>query len=92
MVIPSLSVNGLAPEILFFVKKMDAKEFAGRILGGERRRSGVAAENAFGRGDTRICTEKSRSGCRAAPFESKIDATSDALKNGVVRILGLNRS
>src|SRR5437016_11627155 len=28
-------VNGLAPEILFFLKKTDAKEFAGRILGGE---------------------------------------------------------
>ena len=28
-------VNGLAPEILFFLKKMDAKEFAGLILGGE---------------------------------------------------------
>ena len=35
MVIPSLPVNGLAPEILFFVKKMDTKEFASRILRGE---------------------------------------------------------
>jgi hypothetical protein len=37
MVIPPQTVNGLAPEILFFVKKIDAKEFAGRILGGERK-------------------------------------------------------
>ena len=28
----------------------------------------------------------------ALPFESKIHAASDALKNGVVRILDLNRS
>jgi hypothetical protein len=35
MVIPPQTVNGLAPEIPFFVKKIDAKEFAGRILGGE---------------------------------------------------------
>src|SRR3954451_17876896 len=27
------TVNGLAVEILFFLKKMDAKELAGRILG-----------------------------------------------------------
>ena len=35
MVMPVYAVNGLAPEILFFVKKMDAKQFAGGILGGE---------------------------------------------------------
>jgi hypothetical protein len=35
MVIPSLPVNGLAPEIPFFVKKLEVKEFAGRFLGGE---------------------------------------------------------
>src|SRR2546421_7629115 len=32
MVTPNHAVNGLAAEILFFLKKMDAKEFAGRIL------------------------------------------------------------
>jgi hypothetical protein len=29
MVIPPQPVNGLAREILFFLKKMDAKQFAG---------------------------------------------------------------
>ena len=35
MVIAVYAVNGLAPEILFFVKKMDAKQFARGILRGE---------------------------------------------------------
>jgi chemotaxis protein CheY-P-specific phosphatase CheC len=35
MVITIPTVNGLAPEILFFVKKLDAKQLADRILGGE---------------------------------------------------------
>ena len=59
MVIPSLPVNGLAPEILFFVKKMDAEEFGGRIGSGELKEwrslgwSAVqdAAEGIFGRGN-----------------------------------------
>src|SRR2546423_12643489 len=35
MVIPPQPVNGLAPEILFFLKKIDAQQFARRILGRE---------------------------------------------------------
>jgi hypothetical protein len=35
MVIAPQPVNGLAPEILFFLKKLDAKEFPRRILGGQ---------------------------------------------------------
>jgi hypothetical protein len=35
MVIPPQPVNGLAPEILFFVKKLDAEEFGDWILSGE---------------------------------------------------------
>jgi hypothetical protein len=31
MVSPLQTVNGLAPEILFFLKKMPAKEFAGGV-------------------------------------------------------------
>jgi hypothetical protein len=31
MVIPLQPVNGLAPEILFFLKKMDAEQFSGGI-------------------------------------------------------------
>ena len=38
MVIPNQPVNGLAPEILFFLKKMDAKQFAGGILGRELKK------------------------------------------------------
>ena len=59
MVILSLPVNGLAPEILFFVKKMDAEEFAGRILGDELKdcrppgwcAAQNAAERVFGGGN-----------------------------------------
>ena len=35
MVITIPTVNGLAAEILFFLKKLDAKQFAGRILSRE---------------------------------------------------------
>ena len=35
MVIASQPVNGLALEILFFLKELDPKEFEGRILSGE---------------------------------------------------------
>jgi hypothetical protein len=39
MVIPHQPVNGLAPEILFFVKKMDAKEFRAEF--GEKETHGA---------------------------------------------------
>jgi hypothetical protein len=32
MVIAPQPVNGLAPEILFFLKELDPEEFGGRIL------------------------------------------------------------
>jgi len=53
MVIPNQPVNGLAPEILFFLKKMDAKQFAGGILGREltkwrRLRRGLVEHTAEG--------------------------------------------
>src|SRR3954471_8232293 len=35
MVKPPQTVNGLAPEILFFLKEMDAKDLRGGILGRE---------------------------------------------------------
>jgi hypothetical protein len=35
MVIAPQPVNGLAPEILFFLKKLDPKEFGDRILSGQ---------------------------------------------------------
>ena len=60
MLSASQPVNGLAREILFFLKKMDAKEFAGLILGGELKKwRGLGwrtiqdpAEGAFGCGNS----------------------------------------
>jgi hypothetical protein len=50
-------VNGLAPEILFFLKEMNVKEFAGRVLARELKKGRSlgwrpvqdTAEGIFGR-------------------------------------------